>query len=198
MDRVKDVLFLHVPKTGGTTVWNTLGIVKTRNAQRGDFTPIDTGWVSFGHGAMKDMLGLKLVTPEFLERSYKFAFVRNPYDQVVSHWAFQTQTKKWGLKPTTSFKEWVDTKMATISNNRPQSTFIEGPPDLNYLGHFEFFEEDLRQVALEIGVGEIEIPHLNASKRPHYSEVYTPDTKRKVEEFYARDFEEIGYEKESW
>lgn len=196
---MKNVLFIHIPKTGGTTVWNTLGIVKTRNAQRGDFTPVKTGWVSFGHGTLKDMLGLELVSPQFLESAYKFAFVRNPYDRAVSHWAFCCQTKKWGMDKNTTFLEYTEGVMQKISNHRPQSKLIEGPPRLDKLCKFETFEDDLKQVALEIGIVEgISIPHLNASERPHYSKVYCTATKQNVEDFYAQDFEQLGYNKEEW
>lgn len=195
---VDNVLFLHIPKTGGTTVWNTLGIKKARNAQSSAWRPVSKGWYSFGHGAMRDMLGLNMVTPEFLESAFKFAFVRNPYDRTVSHWAFNCQTKKWGCKEGTTFLEYTKTVMRTISNHRPQNTLLEGPPNLDMLCKFETFEEDLKEVARRIGLGEIEIPHLNASKRPHYSEIYCLESKRNVEEFYAADFEAFGYSKEDW
>ena len=195
--KVRDVLFIHIPKTGGTTICNVLGIEKTRNAQAYSFTPVTTGWYCFGHGTYRDMTELSMVTPEFLERAYTFSFVRNPYDQVVSHWAFCAQNKKWGMKPNTPFKEYVTGVMQRVSHHRPQWTYIKSAP-LNFLGHFEFFEEDLKLLAIELGLGAVEIPHLNASARPHYSEVYCKETKEIVEEFYAEDFQNLGYDMEDF
>jgi len=199
MGMKEDVLFIHIPKTGGTTVWNALGIEKIRNAQVSSVPPRKTGKISFGHGIYRDMLGIDLVTPEFLERAYVFSFVRNPYARTVSHWAFSCNTRKFGMYKGFPFGEYIKKGgyMQTLSNHRPQTTFLKDG-DFDYIGRMETFAEDLKEIARQIGMGEIEVPHKNKGQRKPYREVIQPQHAEIIEEFYRRDFEELGYEYEEF
>jgi len=42
------------------------------------------GTVSFGHLSINKLLSLGIIDKEYFDKSFKFAFVRNPYDRLFS------------------------------------------------------------------------------------------------------------------
>ena len=94
-------LFVHVPRTGGTSFrkmlnideeadgleyLNTQGMLMVQNQQ--DHMPSHTvpRAVHKEHMCIKYMSQLNLINKDIFDNYYKFAFVRNPWDKVVSEY----------------------------------------------------------------------------------------------------------------
>jgi|GEM_PF-1047055 hypothetical protein len=132
---------------------------------------------------------------------FKFAFVRNPWDRLVSHW--QNKVVDRNLYASNiellNFENYIGFVSSNINleygngHLRLQCKLI----DLNhidFLGRFETFEEDLEEVMDIIGIEGI-IKKKNVSKRKKdYREYYTASTKDKVAELYKRDISIFKYE----
>ena len=189
-----DVLFIHIPKTGGTSIERLFNIPRHGI---GSDDPVSRGRAHFQHGRLDDIIRGGAVTPEFLESAYIFTFVRNPYDRAVSHYFFCKQRKKHGVTQSTSFKKYITGPMQSKRHHGPQYKFI-GDHEIDFIGRFENFDEDVKHVAKEIGLGEVEVPHLNKSIRKPYRKIYTPETKKIIEDVCAVDFERFGYDREEW
>jgi len=142
---------------------------------------------------------------------FKFCFVRNPWDRLVScyqqkileaPWVNRSLNHpgfRWDLvRKKASFKEFVleitntnenlekDTHWAPIHSFIPVSK-------LDFIGKIENFQEDVNVVCDKIGIPHQKLPHLNKTKHKHYTEYYDDETRQIIAEKYARDIDSFGY-----
>jgi hypothetical protein len=205
IDKSRKLLFIHIPKTGGTTVEKILGLYEPWPAVRMDILrgpyQRDDEELRLQHLPFEDVVAL---TGLDFSSWYKFAFVRNPWDRLVSSFCFEhkEQRKKNSFVETEVFPKYVDWVETVVSSRkglvgehchlRPQLEFSLNK--LDFLGRFERFEPDLRVILKRLGISVDGIPHLHKSKkRKHYAEYYDERTKQKVAEIYAEDIEDLGY-----
>lgn len=138
---------------------------------------------------------------------FKFAFVRNPWDRLVSCWLdkvvahnlfeFSTDT----LLKMQKFENFIDfvahQNIDTCNEHiRLQSQLID-LNNIDYIGRFENFEEHLAEVMQCIGIGpdSMTIGHKNASKnRLNYAQYYDDKLKQKVAEIYRKDINIFLYQ----
>jgi chondroitin 4-sulfotransferase 11 len=176
-------IFIHINKCGGTTIDELFS---------GKFQ---------GH---KKVFDYKKLNPNEFDNYFKFTFVRNPWDRVVSFYHYQLK-RKWDFYPfneTISFKEFVKNWLIqmpkqTTLNTHPCYDWISDKDDnllVDFIGRFENLQEDFNTVCDKIGIPHQELPHQNKSKHKHYTEYYDKETKQIVAEKYAKDIEYFGYE----
>lgn len=152
--------------------------------------------------------------PPALFRDYfKFAFVRNPWDRLVSAWKGKViRSRDLGFRKgsictgpadyarLSKFENFVDYCESQDLDNcnihiRRQSCLI----DLNhidFLGRFETFERDLARISDHLGLDRGHgIPHKNSctEKKPWHA-YYTPDLRDRVGEMYRKDIQIFSYE----
>jgi len=150
----------------------------------------------------------------------KFAFVRNPWDRLVSCYInkmtkpinFENTYFKQGIyidfirygifKAGMNFKEFVK-EVCKIPDEisdehfRSQYTFITDENEtliVDFIGKFENLQEDFNKISGKIGLKNIELPKLMSTKHKHYTEYYDEETKKLVAERYKKDIEMFGYE----
>ncbi|MCP4406708.1 MAG: sulfotransferase family protein, partial [Gammaproteobacteria bacterium] len=132
---------------------------------------------------------------------YKFSFVRNPWDRMVSNWKmFTTQPFRMKqLRAVTSrdlrnFKDFVNFARHVKNHHwQPQKMFL--PNKLDFLGRIEEFESDFRKLQKLVGAefGSVEEKNSNKTIRLPYGEYYTPELVSLVTEMYADDIAAFGY-----
>lgn len=187
------IVFVHIPKTGGTSIEHTLG--------RGD--------CGNGHGNLKFY---KNRLKNF-EDYTTFCVVRNPFDKMISEYFF-FKKKHAVLNPIfkdCSFEEFLDLFFSIkdpnfFKNNHKhwfdghfethrasQLSFIKPEEDLDFLVRFEDIQNGYNSVLDHLGMKRIELPHMNKTTHKHYSQYYNEDTKKIVAEKYAKDIEYFGY-----
>ncbi len=143
--------------------------------------------------------------PVNLYRGYvKFAFVRNPWDRLVSCWHskvveqnyFHFSAEAWAEMQT--FSHFVDYVVARDSKRldnhlQPQCELID-LNNVDYLGRYENFAADLTEVMQLLGVEHQTIPQENASsKRRNYRSYYDEELQQKVAAIYQKDLRIFGY-----
>jgi chondroitin 4-sulfotransferase 11 len=151
---------------------------------------------------------------------FKFAFVRNPWDRLVSCYSqklLDVREDSMGLRSNLSpsiggselyygmpFNEFVQAvhmipdEEANIHFRSQCATVCdeEGSIMADFVGHFETLGEDFSYVAQRIGVPELQLPHLLRSKNRggrSYSEFYDDRLVELVHDRYAEDIERFGY-----
>lgn len=135
------------------------------------------------------------------KKYFKFAFVRNPWDRVVScyfnkvvtqgHYAFRECFGK-GFEYFVEFISRQNLAMAD-AHIRLQTQLI--PLDqIDFIGRLENFNEDLLYVLSVLNLHQVNIPHKNKTKHAHYSTYYNEKTKRIIAEKYRDDIEAFGYQ----
>jgi len=79
-----------------------------------------------------------------------------------------------------------------------QTNYVHDPDGrliVDFVGKFESLENDVRKVQERIGI-RFDLPHLNATKHPHYSKFLTPAAIKTVGRLWEPDFRNFGYERE--
>ena len=209
-------LFVHIPKTGGTSIEHALGLYWRRRREDRDalFGPIESadiqrrGFASayLQHLTMAEIRAL--YHPEWPFGGYfTFAFVRNPWDRMVSSFSKKDghlvrTARARGLElEGVSFPEYVrlTAEVPDHAHMLPQYRFVTddtGAVDVDFVGRFESLAEDFDKVRLRLGI-ESRLPHEKRSARRDgldYRRYYTEETQRVVAARYAGDIELFGYE----
>jgi hypothetical protein len=131
------------------------------------------------------------VEEDIWENYFKFTFVRNPFEKIVSQYHYNRHHFGFG---DSTFKEYVKAwsagqKISTF----PQLNLAYIDEKLNFIGRFENLQEDFNTVCDKIGIPHIKLPHNNKTQRKHYTEYYDDETREIVAKKYARDIEYFGY-----
>ena len=213
-------LFVHVPKSAGTSVTRVLSTLTSL----GD---IEIGGTEFGEtlaraygprfGVEKHSTAAELrrVTgDELWVRLYKFAFVRNPYARAFSVYTFlKTKFRQWrGSEVMDGFEDF-DAFIASdffLTDGpdrllRPQLFWLRTSPDdetllVDFVGHVESIGPDLALIMTKVSPGAVgpvgkAVPRVNASAQPEaWRTAYVSEaTRARVAQRYARDFAKFGY-----
>ena len=199
IDHEHRVIFVHIQKSGGTAI-------------------------ALGLGQPKDCPEKHMTARQLRQRYgehdwnsyYKFSFVRNPWDRLVSWWAMINGARprlEQGL-PLNKFQKFVLTRAKTFAeflencdeeipdadgnkwiyrNQVDYLTDDAGTSMVDFVGRFEQISADFGHVAQMIGQPHLTLPHTNQSSHAHYSTYYTPAMAEKVGVRYARDLFAFGY-----
>ena len=146
------------------------------------------------------------------DKYFRFAFVRNPWERLVSWYSMVTKFRKSGnelwqyvRENSSNFEEFIHNCTDEVEirdgvyysfayNQLDYVTDEDGDLLVDFIGRLENFDDDVRRVFDRVGV-EIElVPHRNRSKHTHYSAFYTPETEEIVRQRFERDIEYFGYE----
>ncbi len=142
-------VFIHVPKTGGTSVLRALGY-----GRRGrDHLP----WFVY-----------QTANPEYYGRAFSFAFVRNPWDRAVSAYRYlkgggSGREREADMRAIAAYDSFTAFVLEGLAEGHfrshllflPQAYFVlggSGEPEVDFVGRFERIEEDFRVVAERLGL----------------------------------------------
>jgi hypothetical protein len=166
-------IFVHVIKTGGTSIATALNMNDKK--------------CHMPASEIRKKVGQKIWNDYF-----KFTFVRNPFEKIVSQYHYNRW--QWGLKDST-FKEYINkwNKGKKISSF-PQLNLFYIDEKIDFIGKYENLQEDFNTICDKIGIPHKELPHKNATKHKHYTEYYDDETRQIVAEKYAKDIEYFNYE----
>lgn len=201
-------LFVHIQKTGGTSIASILKApaVGARDYLR-PHDPYCAALRAPDHGRH---LGYTTV-----------AFVRNPFDRLVSWYSCITskarllsEAEKRSMPGYNRLRQYVLEHAATfddfvihcaeaedrsgwqpfLRNQRDYLVDDAGAPAMDFVGRFESIQADFRAMCDLLALGNAPLPHRNPSSHGHYRSYYTPATRRIVEERFRIDCEAFGYE----
>jgi len=187
----KKVIFLHVPKTGGTSIEDILDIRLLH-----DWNPAT---VPSPQHLTCSMLRERIGSEKY-DSYYKFVFVRNPWSRILSSYFWrQTLPKKRPVLPFIKFVENVERVVGDRSfydlefgdHFIPQ---LEYTMDVNDIFRFEKFEPGVREVASKLGVAVGKIPPKKARHYDNYIDFYNDYTRRIIARTYRDEIAEFGYE----
>lgn len=135
--------------------------------------------------------------PESVYSDYKkIAFVRNPWDRLVSNFAYKVHgTKDKSRTRNDSFEEFIEYELQR--KNRRQIDYLkntDGELDCNFIGRFESLATDYQSLKEAVGIDLPPLATKNASKRQaSYRDYYTQHTRDLVSSHYQEDIEVFGY-----
>ncbi|MBL8545610.1 MAG: sulfotransferase family 2 domain-containing protein [Hyphomonadaceae bacterium] len=194
-------IFIHIQKTGGTSVSLALGGGR-REARK--------------HWTAQELR--RAIEPSVWATYYKFAFVRNPWARLLSWWTMlDAQRERFEAgqsenplvlaalpqcRTFTDFLERMDDDVVSPKSGhrtniwRNQIDYLidaNGALLVDFVGRTETLAQDIEQIRPHLAAPLGAIGHENAFERSHYSEIYTPALRALVAERYASDIAHFGY-----
>ncbi|MEM6408302.1 MAG: sulfotransferase family 2 domain-containing protein [Pseudomonadota bacterium] len=204
-------LFIHIPKTGGTS----MALALEARAARDDIMLCDTpkalrrrkrvaGVQSSGrlwkHARLRDLYGL--LTQDQIDAAQVFTMVRNPWDRMVSyyHW-LQDQSFEHAavaLAKRLDFSAFLNHPQTRASfQTNPYTSYVKTRDGVDACALFvrlEHLEEDLPRLEALIGLKLRPFPHENASqRRPAFQSYYKDADRELLAALCASDIERFGY-----
>ena len=174
----KQLLFLHIPKTAGTSVLHWLD------------SKFEKAGLGYNKHIHKDLDYMN----KFVTKPCKsFTIIRNPWDRIVSAYAFLSPN--FG-KILGTFDEFVvklknpDFTLREPRLFRSQTDLISQPVD--YILKFENLSEDFKIIQEYLGCHD-SLPVLNTTEHPRYQDYYTEKTKKIIQEIHYEDIEKFNY-----
>ena len=131
---------------------------------------------------------------------FTFAFVRNPWDWLVSlyhymmekegHWQHQEIAELGG------FDRYIE--RICRGRDKGQSKFVIGKDGreiiIDFIGRFERLQEDYEKICARLEVRAIKLRKVNYSQHKDYRTYYDERLKELVAKTFAEDIERFGYE----
>jgi hypothetical protein len=134
------------------------------------------------------------------ESYFKFGFVRNPWDRVVSLYERNEAVQMKDKMAFEQFVEWIQYSSATCIHSSPHRYQLDWFVDPNgtvladFIGKFERLEQDWAIVAEKVRITG-QLPHRRANPRArHYTEYYNARTRELIANKFRIDIEHFGYE----
>lgn len=205
-------LFVHIPKTGGTSVRAALKPILYRDPWY---------WLMWFPQRLSHATGHRTVTKfprhariiaaremlpyEIFSGLLKFSVVRNPWDMQVSSYFHLQREHPEVLQGLESFSAFVAHKLDTSRAPCPLLD-ISGTPQVGYLRdmegkllvdeliRFETLQEDCGRVFAKLGLKASRFPHKRKGKRDaDFRRYYDDATAERVANWYAEDIRAFGY-----
>lgn len=214
----KNYLFVHIAKTGGSSVRAVLS--RSRWQEPYYIPQMICHRISHMTG---HKLGVKLPrhapviaaqemlkAPHF-DSLFKFAFVRNPWDRLVSAYCHFTREQKKILKANDirslpDFAAWILSDEIGYDGEagefirairRPQLDYIVNLNQeiiVDFIGRYERLSNDFELLCEKLEIDGAQLPHKRNSKRAStFQEQYDSASRDLVGEFYRRDIETFAY-----
>lgn len=207
IDNEKKFIFVAVAKTGSTSITRRFNILEDPSPE-------------FYHMHLRNILTKYPGTKNY----FKFCFVRNPYDRLVSLY-YDLRSSPGHLKwsyPITKYKnfnEFVQNLEKSPCFNfihlRPQFEYISinNEVKMDFVGKFENLKDHFKSVEKKLNINHVEIQHFRkrefkskgvavffkkifcGQKKYNYLEEYTKETKNICYELYKEDFKSFSYDK---
>lgn len=171
-------IFVHILKTAGTSIEQLFC----------DF-PTDQRDVEFKHSNI-DFYYKQF--PRNAGNYFKFTFVRNPWDRLVSQ--YQWRLFKRYQDPNQSLGEWLTNSYDMWQNSQLRMISINNEVMMDFIGRFENLRQDWSRICETLGIQQQTLPHLNnLSNRPHYTDFYDDETRKLVEIGCKEEIEYFNY-----
>ena len=206
-------LFVHIAKTGGTSVRAALERVRRRDPYY---------WLMWPCHRMSHLTGHKLGTKfprhahaiaakemlpkEFYDSLFKFAFVRNPWDLQVSSFHHIRRERphymaghdnfgdflRWKLDPERPYQFHIDTSIEL------QNDYLVDLHDkliVDFVGRYERLNEDFSYACQRIGINLPALPHRRQAtdRSKDFRSYYDSETADLVAQHFRKDIERFGY-----
>lgn len=195
----RNFIFVHVEKTAGSSIGRTLAahaIERPTSRWYGWLGGRDYHRVRFGtHAPLRDAQR-HMPTPVF-EGFFKFAFVRNPWDRLVSEYNAAMvkgrSARHRRIRAMGSFDAFVRYEIRRRKFFQyPRICDALGQPALDFVGRFETLASDFASVCRVLGIAAT-LPRLNAYAHAGYREYYDDELRELVGLHWRRDIEYFDY-----
>ncbi len=196
LSRTKKAIYLHIPKTGGMsmTEFCIRNNIKVAPLNR------EIQWCLEQNNKLnKKIYGLwddEIANPKY----YSYAFVRNPYDRMVSCYKTPWVQRPEGIDFTGFLRYILAEKSDYFSNSHAFGYFHKdynlfddnGNQKVDFLGRFENLTNDFDFICKKLNVKNT-LKHINKSDRKNYKEYYNKESIALIQKHFEKDLEFFNY-----
>lgn len=167
-------IFVHIPKNAGQSVehvflnliglnWRTRAPLLLRYNDNPDLGP-----ERLAHLTAEQYVSCKHAPQDMFDEYFKFAFVRNPWDRMVSFYKYLGYDNKmeFNIFVKEHFIRKIQQRVWWFV--RPQTDYIykdEGHQLVDFIGRFESLQSDFDIVCQKIGLPATLLPRVNVSEK---------------------------------
>ena len=178
-------LFIHIPRTGGTSIEEQFQYDEAKSKNK-----------HWNLNNWKNHL-----SDERFESYFKFTFVRNPWNIMISkymcNWyALKHRGGEIGYRSGKSLKYFLEHYQPAKHEHGDGFFDYFDPAQMDFVGRFENRAEDIKYICEKIGININSKTRSRSRSHPlkkHYTEYYDDETRQIVAEKYAKDIEYFGY-----
>lgn len=197
-------IFIHIPKTGGSSIFLKLKAVSGSfelfgKAVPSDYDKYQLKGVKTIENKEKNVRLLhhlpaiyvkKIVGEKTWDNYFKFAVVRNPWDRMVSWYCYINKHRD--VTGNQTFREWI------LQNNwfPPQYPYVvdeNGKVMVDLLIPFEEIQNNFDFVCSQLNISPQLLPHEKKSNRLYYRHYYDDEIRELVAENCSHDIKLFGY-----
>ncbi len=211
---MRRTLFIHVPRTGGTSIDSVARRVCTYqnlgSRIHPRFDPLRE-FTSLNHVPARSLMDRNIITREWYDGCFKFAFVRNPWDRLVSLYYHlcayrlsqkrQRESNKFLLGFSPFIEAICEGSFVQLLGKRNVDDWSQANPQVEWLklgvdfiGRYEHLDTDWSMVCKMAGMKHTKLPRKRESKlRTDYQHYCNGQTRRLVAERYAEEIERFNY-----
>ena len=206
-------LFVHIAKTGGTSVRAALQPLRWRDPWY--YAQFICSRLSHASGHRigskfprhaRIIAAQEMLPEEFFRALFKFAMVLNPWDLQVSsyhhirrerphlidHLEDFEQFIRWKLDPERPYQYHIDTSIQSQLDylvDRSENLLVD------YIGRYENLHDDFQHVCEVLDIKPTRLPHKREARdrKKDYRSYYSDELASLVENYFARDISALGY-----
>lgn len=202
-------IFIHIPKCAGSSIRKALKNAGVQLDWEGPVRPEHKAKYSTNEKWLHHMQApvLRSLLPENVwDAFFKFAFVRNPWDRLVSEYHFnkriyainphfRQRRPEWAqsFDASSNFDEWLKLGIEYV---RPSLGFIldkHGKLLVDFVGRHENLRQDFQYVCDRIGI-HAELPHEMKSDHVGYRDYYSEEAEKIVQRHFAEEIDFFNYD----
>jgi len=166
-------IFIHIPKTAGMSIENSFAKSLGLDLVVGQCHPLlltynkdlKIGPQSLAHLSISDYVKHSYISEELFKEYFKFTFVRNPFDRILSIY------RHFHYHRYITFETFLKHEFKFLEKERnyfikPQIEYIlneSGNIELDYLGNYENINSDFNEVSKKIEHPIAELKYINKS-----------------------------------
>jgi hypothetical protein len=198
-------ILVHVPKTGGTSIEDSLGLKGPRH---------------------NTALQYREYFPEIWEPYFTFGIVRNPWDRVFSFYTYRRQVRRLEIENSLTFKQWLMRSAEYVQSGNQQAlnrefapvhgvgTIVEndaqgwrvkfdnalhmltdehGTVMVDFIGRFEQLQKEFDVVCERLHMKKQILPFRNKTEHRPYWTYYDQECEQIVAELFHKDIACFNY-----
>jgi len=205
----KKLLFIHIPKTGGTSIYQTLSTGFGEDYTQSPVPAINEGLQSltFGqrnHITLQQYIDFSIISKEDLPNIFKFAVIRDPIDRAISIFLYLKRISfiSKDMDIDYFFTNWLPDTLNNKNSSLyyfiiPQHDFVslDNTVMVDKLLVFKSLEQDFRTIASRFNIPD-GLDRLNVSPRSEHVEVSNAKNNKKYQDIckdlYFKDYNLIA------
>ena len=199
-------IYIHAPRTAGTSIESAFGAWNSVKSER----RLSVGCrvlpnnKCIQHYRIDELIDVGLLNDSQATEYFKFTFVRNPWDRMVSTYMWFMDDTNPGVsnvfdRKASCFDEFVEmffrySGSGDVWHRYSQVSYLWTRYGVNFVGRFENLPKDFDIVCDKIGIPRQELLHIGKTEHKPYWEYYTDDSREFILDRYKDDIETFGYE----